>query len=61
MTAPTPTCRLCGTPRPAEPGAACMAGWVTDRDERGREGWMCPDCARRHVRDIESKLDADWW
>jgi hypothetical protein len=34
---------------------------VTDRDERGHDGLLCPACARRHVRDIESKLDVEWW
>lgn len=23
--------------------------------------WLCPDCTRAHVRDIESKLDQSWW
>ncbi|MFP5071359.1 hypothetical protein ACLFMI_17075 [Pseudonocardia nantongensis] len=58
---PAPACRLCGTPGPAGPGAAAMAGWVTERDARGRETWLCPDCARRHARDIEARLDAEWW
>lgn len=34
---------------------------MTDRDERGRDGRLCPACARRHVRDIEAKLDVEWW
>ncbi|MBP2368372.1 hypothetical protein [Pseudonocardia parietis] len=61
MTAPVRICRLCGTARPESPGAAGIAGWVSDRDECGRDGWLCPACARRHVRDIESKLDVEWW
>ncbi|SFO09522.1 hypothetical protein SAMN05216207_103044 [Pseudonocardia ammonioxydans] len=61
VTEGTPACRLCGTPRPPSPGAACVAGWVAERDERGRDGWLCPGCARLHVRDIESKLDVEWW
>ncbi|GAA2538422.1 GNAT family N-acetyltransferase [Pseudonocardia hydrocarbonoxydans] len=28
---------------------------------RGPEGWLCPDCTRRHVRDIEAKLAPEWW
>jgi hypothetical protein len=58
----TPTaCRLCGAPGPDDAGDAAVAGWVTDRDERGRDGRLCPTCARRHVRDIEAKLDVEWW
>lgn len=38
-------------------------GWSTapgtaDEDELQL---LCPACTRRHVRDIEAKLDADWW
>ncbi|MBW0118360.1 GNAT family N-acetyltransferase [Pseudonocardia abyssalis] len=28
---------------------------------RGTDGWLCPACTRRHVRDIESKLASEWW
>jgi hypothetical protein len=34
--------------------------WVPER-ERGRTQWMCPSCARTHVRDIEGKLPAEYW
>lgn len=27
----------------------------------GRTRWLCPACARHHVRDIEAKLAAEWW
>lgn len=53
-----PTCGLCGAVRPA--GAAGLA-WVRERDGRGRERRLCPSCARRHVRDIEARLDPEWW
>jgi hypothetical protein len=23
--------------------------------------WLCPDCSRDHVRDIEARLDLDAW
>ena len=23
--------------------------------------WLCPECARRHVREIEAKLAPEWW
>jgi hypothetical protein len=29
--------------------------------ERGTIRWLCPDCARRHVRDIEGKLPDEYW
>lgn len=29
--------------------------------ERGRGGWTCVDCSRRHLRSIEGKLDSSWW
>ncbi|HEY0640018.1 MAG TPA: hypothetical protein VGD67_20460 [Pseudonocardiaceae bacterium] len=52
------TCCRCGRAREAD-GVAALA-WVSERDERGVR-WICPDCARAHVRDIESKLDQSWW
>lgn len=61
MTDDVACCRLCGTPGPDGAGSACVAGWVPERDERGRRSWFCPPCARRHVSDIESKLDPEWW
>jgi hypothetical protein len=31
--------------------------------EHVRDGqlWLCPGCARTHVRDIEGKLPVDYW
>jgi len=34
--------------------------WVSTR-ERGALRWLCPDCARQHVRDIEGKLPDEYW
>ena len=32
------------------------------RSSRGRrQRWLCPECARRHVREIEAKLTREWW
>jgi rubredoxin len=56
---PVHTCRHCGAPRDAD--AASAVAWVRERDPDGREHWLCPDCARRHVRDIEAKLPHEWW
>ncbi len=51
-----PECRSCGTPRP-DPA---LLDWVLDRTD-GVPSWLCPDCVRRHVRDIEARLPYDWW
>ncbi|MDN5930223.1 MAG: acetyltransferase [Pseudonocardia sp.] len=51
-----PACLRCGAPRdPADPE------WAVLRDPGEQARWLCPACARRHVRDIEAKLDAEWW
>ncbi|MEQ3553701.1 hypothetical protein WIS52_24780 [Pseudonocardia nematodicida] len=55
------TCRLCGADGPDGAGAAAVAGWVTERDDAGRDRRFCPPCARRHLRAIESRLDTEWW
>ncbi|TCK24274.1 hypothetical protein [Pseudonocardia endophytica] len=49
-------CSLCGT---RAEGSTLL--WATERDERGRESRLCPDCAREHVRDIEARLSTEWW
>ena len=51
-------CLNCGRERdPADPASLA---WV---HEPGSEGasWICPACARAHVRDIEAKLAPEWW
>jgi hypothetical protein len=53
------TCRHCDAVRDAD--AADAVAWVRERDPDGREHWLCPACARRHVRDIEAKLPPEWW
>jgi hypothetical protein len=56
-------CTRCG----AEAEGADLAegimplGWMVERDGRRGVTVVCPDCARRHARDIEGKLDASWW
>ena len=48
-------CSLCGAVRdPAD------LAWACEHDPDGKR-WICPDCARRHVRDIEAKLPQEWW
>lgn len=54
-----PTCALCAAERrEAEPAALA---WVSEREPDGGVRWICPECARRHLRDIEAKLSAEWW
>jgi len=51
------SCSLCGAERdPADPAALA---WVHEPGEPPR--WLCPACARRHVREIEAKLAPEWW
>lgn len=42
---------------PREPSALA---WTGERDGE-RTYWLCPGCTRRHVRDIEARLDREWW
>ncbi|GGM42040.1 hypothetical protein GCM10012275_11250 [Longimycelium tulufanense] len=52
-------CLRCGARRDTEDSLTALT-WVAERSgEQTR--WLCPDCARRHVRDIEGKLPTDWW
>jgi hypothetical protein len=34
--------------------------WVVENTARGQV-WLCPACARTHVRDIEGKLPDEYW
>ncbi|GLZ41641.1 hypothetical protein [Actinokineospora sp. NBRC 105648] len=49
-------CALCGRLRSAGTPLEALA-WVKDEGNR----WLCPECGRRHVRDIEGKLPAEYW
>ncbi|RLK54225.1 hypothetical protein [Actinokineospora cianjurensis] len=53
------TCSMCGRDRDGDPPLEALA-WAAEQDERGTT-WLCPACARKHVRDIEGKLPADYW
>jgi tRNA(Ile2) C34 agmatinyltransferase TiaS len=55
MTAEDERCCRCGTDRPER-----SLTWVRESAD-GRTTWLCPECARRHVRDIEAKLAPEWW
>jgi hypothetical protein len=50
----------CGRTRGADEDPATALAWVSSR-ERGGLRWLCPDCARQHVRDIEGKLPDEYW
>lgn len=52
-------CSVCGARRDADSELESLA-WVQEK-ERGRASWLCPRCATRHVRDIESKLPSEYW
>lgn len=52
-------CERCGRLRAADSPVDALA-WVCET-EQGSTTWLCPDCARDHVRDIEGKLPRDYW
>jgi hypothetical protein len=61
VTAPEPVvCIRCGHARAPGDDPATALAWVSTR-ERGVLRWLCPDCARQHVRDIEGKLPDEYW
>ncbi|MDF6064569.1 hypothetical protein H8R03_21795 [Streptomyces sp. JH010] len=51
------TCARCGTTR--EPDAP-PATWLCSVEDGGHRH-VCEDCARTHIRAIESRLDSAWW
>ncbi|GAA4660130.1 MULTISPECIES: hypothetical protein [Amycolatopsis] len=53
-------CSRCGADRGAEENPAMVLAWVSER-EGGMSRWLCPRCARDHVRDIEGKLPPEFW
>jgi hypothetical protein len=52
-------CHRCGTPRPT--AGSDVLTWVREQEPDGPQRWLCPACARRHVRDIEARLAPEWW
>jgi hypothetical protein len=53
------TCLRCAAPRDRDDPVVALS-WVTER-VGGRLLWLCPRCARNHARDIETKLDHEYW
>jgi transposase-like protein len=60
MAGPTesPVCKRCGRSR-ADAAPAEALAWSMENG-RGGPSWLCPDCARTHVRDIEGKLPDEY-
>jgi hypothetical protein len=54
---PVVSCRRC--PEVRGPDGALT--WVHERGPDGRSEWLCPACARAHVRHIEARLPDGWW
>ncbi|HEV3360627.1 MAG TPA: hypothetical protein VG247_27745 [Pseudonocardiaceae bacterium] len=54
------SCSRCGKQRAADCSPVEALSWSSERD-RGRLQWLCPECSRVHVRDIEGKLPAEYW
>ncbi|MFD3656205.1 hypothetical protein [Streptomyces sp. NPDC058620] len=50
-------CARCGT---AAHGGTAPPTWSCSV-ENGRRHYLCGDCARAHIRAIESRLDSAWW
>ncbi|HEY9438509.1 MAG TPA: hypothetical protein VIS29_07625 [Streptomyces sp.] len=50
-------CARCGT---AAEGGMVPATWICSVENSRRE-YFCDDCARTHLRAIESRLDSAWW
>jgi hypothetical protein len=53
-------CTRCGKPRAADCSPVEAMAWSFER-ERGVLRWLCPECSRAHVRDIEGKLPVEYW
>ena len=54
------SCSRCGAARDLAADLTAALAWVAEH-EQGTVRWLCPQCAREHVRDIEAKLTAEYW
>ncbi|MFE5244482.1 MULTISPECIES: hypothetical protein [unclassified Streptomyces] len=50
-------CARCGT---GAEGEDPPPTWLCSV-ENGRREYVCDNCAREHIRAIESRLDSSWW
>ncbi|WP_029135583.1 hypothetical protein [Nakamurella lactea] len=53
---PVVSCAWCGRQQAGPP-----ITWVLESDPRRGPVYYCDDCARQHLRAIESRLDQQWW
>ena len=54
-------CGRCGAAAPDGDDADSLPlGWSLSSSRRGVQR-LCDRCTREHVRDIEAKLDEEWW
>jgi hypothetical protein len=57
-------CQQCGRrPDPETPtaGNGLPWTWSFSTDDRQRRTVLCQDCTRQNARNIEARLDEDWW
>jgi hypothetical protein len=57
-------CSLCGAAAPSADPLTTPLDWLVETDPRRPElgqRQYCPACARKHLRSIEAKLDAEYW
>lgn len=52
-------CSRCGRAK-ADADPLEALSWALETEPDGTR-WLCPDCARKHVRDIEGKLPDEYW
>jgi hypothetical protein len=43
-----------------DPSGVAPPTWSMQTGRRGAE-WLCEACTRENVRNIEGKLDSEWW
>ncbi|HVV14433.1 MAG TPA: hypothetical protein VHD82_34820 [Amycolatopsis sp.] len=60
MTDGVVTCTRCGVNREAELDPEVALSWVSEKDNEAQR-WLCPLCAREHLRAIEGKLPDEYW
>lgn len=60
MTEDPIACGVCGRTPTGDEGESARYTW-TRGVERQRTVWSCPECSRVHLREIEGKLDSEWW
>ena len=55
---PPSTCAMCGTSADDE---ASVLTWTLDVRDDDTWEWICPECSRVHLRDIEARLRHEEW